>query len=55
MSLIKTNLRSQITDTHLEDQLKLCVSKLKPNIDLLANKKQYQKKSLIIKGLKKIF
>ncbi|XP_042908433.2 general transcription factor II-I repeat domain-containing protein 2-like [Parasteatoda tepidariorum] len=42
MSKIKTNLRTQITDAHLEDQLKLCVTKLDPNIQLLSNKKQSQ-------------
>ncbi|XP_026475835.1 general transcription factor II-I repeat domain-containing protein 2B-like [Ctenocephalides felis] len=42
LSKIKTNLRTQITDTHLEDQLKLCVSKIDPNIKLLSSKKQSQ-------------
>ncbi|KFM74953.1 Transposon-derived Buster3 transposase-like protein, partial [Stegodyphus mimosarum] len=42
MSKIKTNLRTQITDAHLEDQLELCVTKLDPNVQLLSNQKQSQ-------------
>ena len=40
MAKIKTNLRTQITDTHLEDQLRLRVTQLHPNIELLSSKKQ---------------
>ena len=43
MAKIKTNLRTQITDTHLEDQLRLRVTQLYPNIELLSSKKQMQK------------
>lgn len=43
MTQIKSNLRTQITNEHLEDQLKLRVSKLEPNIQLLSKKKQIQK------------
>lgn len=42
MTKIKTSLRTQITDAHLEDQLRLRVTKLDPNIQLLSNKKQMQ-------------
>ena len=42
MAKIKTNLRTQITDTHLEDQLRLRVTQLHPNIELLSSKKQMQ-------------
>jgi hypothetical protein len=31
-----------MTDTHLEDQLKLRTSMLQPNIQMLSNKKQTQ-------------
>ncbi|KAG0435622.1 hypothetical protein DMUE_4636 [Dictyocoela muelleri] len=39
LSKIKISLRSQITDIHLEDQLKLRTSKLIPDIKKLALKK----------------
>nr|XP_022907693.1 general transcription factor II-I repeat domain-containing protein 2B-like [Onthophagus taurus] len=42
MTKIKTNLRTQITNTHLEDQLRLRVTKLNPNIQVLSSKKQMQ-------------
>jgi Holliday junction resolvase RusA-like endonuclease len=42
MTQIKTALRSQLTDTHLEDQLKLRTSMLQPNIQILSYKKQSQ-------------
>jgi hypothetical protein len=42
LTQIKTPLRSQMTDTHLEDQLKLWTSMLQPNIKMLSNKKQTQ-------------
>ena len=42
MAKIKTNLRTQITDTHLEDQLRLRVTQLHPNIELFSSKKQIQ-------------
>ena len=35
MTQIKTNLRTQLTDVHLEDQLRLQITMLKPNIELL--------------------
>jgi hypothetical protein len=40
LTQIKTPLMSQMTDTHLEDQLKLRTSILQPNIQMLSNKKQ---------------
>ncbi|XP_072480900.1 short/branched chain specific acyl-CoA dehydrogenase, mitochondrial isoform X2 [Notamacropus eugenii] len=43
---IKTLLRSQMTGTHLEDQLKLWISMLQPNIQMLFNKKADTTKSL---------
>ena len=42
MSKIKTNLRTQITDAHLENQLKLCVTEPNLKIQLLSNKKESQ-------------
>ena len=42
MTQIKTKLRTQLTDVHLEDQLRLRTM-LKPNIELLVKNKQYQK------------
>jgi hypothetical protein len=42
LTQIKTPLRSQMVDTHLEDQLKLRTSMLQPNIQMLSNKKQTQ-------------
>jgi hypothetical protein len=42
LTQIKTPLRSQMTDTHLQDQLKLRTSMLQPNIQMLSNKKQTQ-------------
>lgn len=43
LTQIKTQLRTQISNTHLEDQLKLRVTKLEPNFEFLCNKKQTQK------------
>ena len=40
MTQIKTKLRSQLTDAHLEDQLKLRTTMLEPDIKLLVNGKQ---------------
>ncbi|KAG0442202.1 SCAN domain-containing protein 3 [Dictyocoela muelleri] len=40
---IKNNLRTQITNIHLEDQLRLRTSKLSPNIKKLSKDKQKQK------------
>ena len=42
LTKIKTPLRSQMTDTQLEDQLKLKTSMLQPNIQMLSYKKQSQ-------------
>ena len=42
MTQIKTKLRTQLTDVHLEDQLRLRIM-LEPNIELLVKNKQYQK------------
>ena len=43
MTQIKTKLRTQLTDLHLEDQLRLRTTMLEPNIELLVKLKQYQK------------
>ena len=43
MTQIKTNLRTQLTDVHLKDQLNLQATMLEPNIELLVKNKQYQK------------
>ena len=43
MTQIKTKLRTQLTDVHLEDQLRLRTTTLEPNIELLVKNKQYQK------------
>ena len=43
MTQIKTKLRIQLTDVHLEDQLRLRTTMLEPNIELLVKNKQYQK------------
>ena len=43
MTQIKTKLRTQLTDVHLEDQLRLRTTMLEPNIELLVKNKQYQK------------
>jgi hypothetical protein len=43
LTQIKTPLRSQMTDTHLEVQLKLLTSLLQPNIQMVSNKKQTQR------------
>ena len=43
MTQIKTKLRTQLTDVHLEDQLRLRTTMLEPNIELLVKIKQYQK------------
>ena len=43
MTQIKTKLKTQLTDVHLEDQLRLRITMLKPNIELLVKNKQYQK------------
>ena len=43
MTQIKTKLRTQLTDVHLEDQLKLQTTILEPNIELFVKNKQYQK------------
>ncbi|XP_065658059.1 general transcription factor II-I repeat domain-containing protein 2-like [Hydra vulgaris] len=42
MTFIKSFLRSQLTDEHLEDQLKLKTTKIEPNIQVLVQKKQNQ-------------
>jgi hypothetical protein len=42
MTQIKTPLRSQMMETHLEDQLKLQTSMLQPNIQILSYKNQSQ-------------
>ena len=43
MTQIKTKLRTQLIDVHLEDQLRLRTIMLEPNIELLVKNKQYQK------------
>ena len=43
MTQIKTKLRTQLTDVHLEDQLRLRTTMLALNIELLVKNKQYQK------------
>ena len=43
MTQIKTKLRTQLTDVHLEDQLRLRTTMLEPNIKLLVKNKKYQK------------
>ena len=43
MTQIKTKLRTQLTDVHLKDQLRLRTTILEPNIELLVKNKQYQK------------
>ena len=43
MTQIKTELRTQLTDVHLEDQLRLRTIMLEPNVELLVKNKQYQK------------
>ena len=43
MTQIKTKLRTQLTDVHLEDQLRQRTTMLEPNIKLLVKIKQYQK------------
>ena len=43
MTQIKTKLRTQLTDVHMEDQLRLQTTMLEPNIELLVKNKQYQK------------
>ena len=43
MTQIKTKLRTQLTDLHLEEQLRLRTTMLEPNIELLEKIKQYQK------------
>ena len=43
MTQIKTKLRTQLTDVHLEDQLRVRTTMLEPNIELLVKNKQYQK------------
>ena len=43
MTQIKTKLRTQLSDAHLEDQLRLRTTMLEPNIELLVKNKQYQK------------
>ena len=43
MTQIKTNPRTQPTDVHLEDQLRLRTTMLEPSIELLVKNKQYQK------------
>ena len=43
MRQIKNDLRTQITDVHLENQLKLKTSSLEPNISMLVQQKQPQK------------
>lgn len=43
MSKIKTNLRTQITDIHLEDQLRLRVAQIEPDFKLLSSKKPTQR------------
>jgi hypothetical protein len=48
MTQLKTPLRSQMTDTHLEDQLELLTSMLQPNIQILSNKNSHNK---VIKSL----
>ena len=42
MIQIKTKLRTQLTDVHLKDQLRLRTTMLEPNIELLVKNKQYQ-------------
>ena len=43
MTQSKTKLRTQLTDVHLEDQLRLQITMLEPNIELLVKIKQYKK------------
>ena len=43
MRQIKNDLRTQITDVHLENRLKLKTSSLEPNISMLVQQKQPQK------------
>ncbi|XP_065664542.1 general transcription factor II-I repeat domain-containing protein 2B-like [Hydra vulgaris] len=43
MTFIKSCFRSQWTDEHLEDKLKLKTTKIEPNIQVLVQKKQNQK------------
>jgi hypothetical protein len=43
MTQIKMPLRSHMTDTRLEDQLKLRTSMLQPNIQILSNKNSHNK------------
>ncbi|XP_055381656.1 general transcription factor II-I repeat domain-containing protein 2-like [Condylostylus longicornis] len=43
MTQIKYCLRSQLTNAHLEDQLRLKTTRLEPNIKLLSSNKQSQK------------
>ena len=42
MTQIKTKLRTQLTDVHLEDQLRMQTTMLEQNIELLVKNKQYQ-------------
>ena len=43
MTHIKNSLRTQLTDEHLEDQLRLRTSMLRPDIAMLSRKKQTQR------------
>ena len=43
MTQIKTKSRNQLTDVRTEDQLRLRITMLEPNIELLVKNKQYQK------------
>ena len=49
MKQIKKKLRTQLTDVHLEDQLRLRTTMVESNIELLIKDKQYQKKPLKIR------
>ena len=40
MTQIKTKLRTQLTDVHLEDQIRLRTTMLEPNIELLVHCKK---------------
>ena len=43
MTQIKTKFRIQLTDVHLEEQLRLRTTMIETNIELLIKDKQYQK------------
>ena len=43
LAQIKNSLRTQLTDEHLEDQLRLRTTTLEPDIKMLSQKKQTQR------------